>query len=291
MEIYIWAALLGALLQGFAFAMARQLLVYSNDRTQIVFYGMLVTVLMALTALPFMDIRGIGPAPELIVGFSITVVLSQILLMESMKRADASFVVPMLGVKIFVVALVSALIWQETYSGLVYLGAIGTLISLYFLNDGKLQAPAMAVVFVLLAAVAYAGNDLFLMSMIRSGYNLGEVTIFSLVGPLLLLGPIAIIKSKGSHNLNWRYSRALLLFGFFQITSIFALIWAFELSRQVTMVTIVQNSRAIFALLAVWLFGRFGFSGVEQLTGSQYRSRLIGAMIMMVSLGLAISAK
>ena len=291
MEIYIGAALLGALLQGFAFAMSRQLLVYSHDRTQIVFYGMVVTVLMALLALPFMNIRGLGSAPELIVGFSITVVLSQILLMEAMKRADASFVVPMLGLKIFVVALVSALIWQETYNGLVYLGAVGTLISLYFLNDGKLQAPAMAVIFVLLAAVAYAGNDLFLMSMIRSGYNLGEVTIYSLVGPLLLLGPVAMLKSKGAHNLNWPYSRALLLFGFFQITSIFALIWAFELSRQVTMVTIVQNSRAIFALLAVWLLGRVGFSGVEQLSGSQYRSRLIGAMIMMISLGLAISAK
>ncbi|RLA05168.1 MAG: hypothetical protein DRQ54_08520, partial [Gammaproteobacteria bacterium] len=236
-------------------------------------------------------IRGIGPAPEYIVGFSISVALSQIMLMEAMKRADASFVVPMLGVKIFGVALLSSIFWQETYSSLVYVGGLGTLVSLYFLNDGKLSASPVAITFVLLAAAAFTGNDIFLMSMIRSGYNLGEVTLFSLLGPLLILGPLALLQSRGALNLNWRYSRALLLYGLFQITSILALVWAFELSRKVTLIAILQNSRSVFALLAVWVFARFGFSGVESLQGHQYRSRLIGAVIMMASLGLALSAK
>ncbi|MEL0083746.1 MAG: EamA family transporter [Gammaproteobacteria bacterium] len=291
MEIYVWAALAGAVLQGFAFAMSRQLLVYSTNRFQVAFYSMLVTNLLALIAVPFFNIRGIGPAPQFIIGFSITVAASQILLMEAMKRADASFVVPMLGLKVFVVALVSSLIWGETYSSLVYLGAFGTLLSLYFLNDGKLRAPPLATLLVLLAAAAFAGNDLFLMSMIRSGYNLGEVTLFSLLGPLLILGPIGMIQTRGALNLNWRYSRALLLYGLFQIASILALIFAFELSRKVTMIVIIQNSRALFALLAVWLFARAGFSGIESLHGHQYRSRLIGAAIMVVSLALAVSAK
>jgi len=291
MEIYIWAALAGALLQGFSFAMSRQLLVYSDNRFQIAFYSMLVTVMLAMFALPFFDIRGIGPAPHYIVGFSISVALSQIMLMEAMKRADASFVVPMLGLKIFGVALLSSIFWQETYSSLVYVGALGTLVSLYFLNDGKLSASPVAIAFVLLAACAFAGNDMFLMSMIRSGYNMGEVVMFSLFGPLLILGPLAMLQSRGALNLNWRYSRALLLCGVFQITSIFALILAFELSRKVTLIAIVQNSRSVFALLAVWVFARFGFSGVEKLVGHQYRSRLIGAVIMMASLGLAVFAK
>jgi len=291
MEIYIWAALAGALLQGFSFAMSRQLLVYSDSRFQIAFYSMLVTVMLAMFALPFFEIRGIGPAPEYIVGFSISVALSQIMLMEAMKRADASFVVPMLGVKIFGVALLSSIFWQETYSSLVYVGGLGTLTSLYFLNDGKLSASPVAITFVLLAAAAFTGNDIFLMSMIRSGYNLGEVTLFSLLGPLLILGPLALLQTRGALNLNWRYSRALLLYGLFQITSILALVWAFELSRKVTLIAILQNSRSVFALLAVWVFARFGFSGVESLQGHQYRSRLIGAVIMMASLGLALSAK
>ena len=291
MEIYIWAALAGAVLQGFAFAMSRQLLVYSTNRFQIAFYSMLVTNLLALFALPFFNIRGIGPAPQFIVGFSITVAISQILLMEAMKRADASFVVPMLGLKVFVVALVSSLIWDETYSGLVYLGALGTLLSLYFLNDGKLRAPPVAIILVLLAATAFAGNDLFLMSMIRSGYNLGEVTLFSLLGPLLILGPIGMIQTRGALNLNWRYSRALLVYGLFQVASILALILAFELSRKVTMIVIIQNSRALFALLAVWIFARFGLSGIESLHKRQYRLRLMGAAIMVLSLALAVGAK
>ncbi len=291
MEIYIWAALAGALLQGFSFAMSRQLLVYSDNRFQIAFYSMVVTVMLAMFALPFLDIRGLGPAPLYIVGFSVSVAFSQIMLMEAMKRADASFVVPMLGLKIFGVAVLSSIFWQETYSSLVYVAALGTLVSLYFLNDGKLSAAPQAMVFVLLAATGFAGNDMFLMSMIRSGYNLGEVTIYSLLGPLLILGPMAMLQSRGALNLNWRYSRALLLYGAFQIASIFALIWAFELSRKVTLIAIVQNSRSVFALLAVWIFARVGFSGVEILQGSQYRSRLIGAVIMMASLALAVIAK
>ncbi len=188
------------------------------------------------------------------------------------------------------VALVSSILWAETYNGLVYVGALGTLVSLYYLNDGKLHGPPLAVIIVLLNAVAFAGNDLFLMGMIRSGYNLGEVTLYSLFGPLLLLGPLGMWQARGTFELNWRFSRALLLYGFFQITSIFALIWAFELSRMVTMVAIIQSSRALFALLAVWLFARFEFSGMETINRSQYRSRLIGAVIMTVSLAVALSA-
>ncbi len=291
MELYLWAALLGALLQGFSFAMSRQLLVYSDNRFQIAFLSMLVTSLLAVASLPFFNLRGLGNAPELIAGFSLSVAASQILLMEAMKRADASFVVPMLGLKIFVVALVSALIWQETYSGLVYVGATGTLVSLYFLNDGRLKAPPAALFFVTLDACAFASNDLFLMAMIRADYNIGEVTIYSLLGPLLVLGPIGMWQTRGAFNMNWRYGRALLLYGFFQITSILALIWAFEASRKVTLITIVQNSRSIFALLAVWLLARLGFSGVEKLLGHQYRSRLLGAVIMLASLTLVIFAR
>lgn len=291
MEIYIWAALAGALLQGFSFAMSRQLLVYSANPMQIAFYSMLVTAFLAMFAMPFFDIRGLGSAPEFIIGFSVSVALSQILLMEAMKRAHASFVVPMLGLKIFGVALMSSIFWNETYSSLVYVGAFGTLVSLYFLNDGKLSAPPMAMVMVILASFAFAGNDMFLMSMIRSGYNLGEVTVYSLLGPLLILGPVGMVRARGVHNLSWRFGRALGFYGLLQISSIFALIWAFELSRKVTLIAIVQNSRSVFALLAVWIFARIGFSGVESLNGSQYRSRLIGAVIMMASLTLAVTAK
>lgn len=291
MEIYIWAALAGALLQGFSFAMSRQLLVYSANPMQIAFYSMLVTAFLAMFAMPFFDIRGLGSAPEFIIGFSVSVALSQILLMEAMKRAHASFVVPMLGLKIFGVALMSSIFWNETYSSLVYVGAFGTLVSLYFLNDGKLSAPPMAMVMVILASFAFAGNDMFLMSMIRSGYNLGEVTVYSLLGPLLILGPVGMVRARGVHNLSWRFGRALGFYGLLQISSIFALIWAFELSRKVTLIAIVQNSRSVFALLAVWIFARIGFSGVESLSGSQYRSRLIGAVIMMASLTLAVTAK
>ena len=287
-EAFVWLALLGALLQGFAFALSRQLLVYSNNRMQVAFYSLLAPAILAVLLAPTTGLAGIGRAPGLILAFGASVAGSQLLLMEAMKRADASFVTPLLGLKVFFVALVAALLFQETYGPLVYVGAVGTFVSLFFLNDATFKAPPVGLLFTLSAALLFGCNDIFVMLMLRAGFSVQELVVYSMLAPLLILGPLGMIQSRGSFGMNWPYFRALLGYGLVQVGALLALTAAFSWGMKVTLVAIIQNLRGVFGLLAVYLFALAGLRGIERLTRRQYLTRAVGSLLMAGSVTLAI---
>lgn len=288
---FAWFALAGAFLQGFAFALSRQLLVYSDNRVQVAFYSLLAPAVLALALAPTTDLAGIGRAPGLILGFGVSVAGSQLLLMEAMKRADASFVTPLLGLKVFVVAVAAALLWQETHGPLVYVGAVGTFVGLFFLNDATFRARPVALLFTLTAAVLFGCNDIFVMLMLRAGFSIRELVVYSMLAPLLILGPLGMIQSRGALGMNRRCCRALLIYGLVQIGALIAITQAFALGRQATLVVIIQNLRGVFGLLAVYVLAVAGLKGIERLDGRQYLTRTVGSILMAASVMLAIAGR
>lgn len=285
---FVWLALLGAFLQGFAFALSRQLLVYSDNRMQVAFYSLLAPATLAFLFAPTTDLSGMTRAPGLILGFGASVAGSQLLLMEAMKRADASFVTPLLGLKVFFVTIAAALLWQETHGPLVYVGAVGTFVSLFFLNDATFRAAPVSLLFTLAAALLFGCNDIFVMLMLQAGFTVQELVVYSMLAPLLILGPLGMIQSRGSFGMSWRYFRALSGYGLVQIGALLALTGAFAIGRQVTLVVIIQNLRGVFGLLAVYLLAIAGLQGIERLTRRQYLIRAFGSMLMAISVTLAI---
>jgi hypothetical protein len=131
-------------------------------------------------------------------------------------------------------------------------------------------------------------NDIFVMLMLRAGFTIRELVVYSMLAPLLILGPLGMIQSRGSLGMNRRYFRALLIYGLVQIGALITLTQAFALGRQATLVVIIQNLRGVFGLLAVYVLAMAGLRGIERLDRRQYLARAVGSVLMAASVMLAI---
>jgi hypothetical protein len=86
------------------------------------------------------------------------------------------------------------------------------------------------------------------------------------------------------------FGRALGSYAAVQMAGMVFLMIAFGLAGKATIVNIVQTSRGLWVLAVVYAMGRLGMVGVERLTGAQYRTRAVGALLLMGSLTLAVLA-
>lgn len=287
---YLWLALAGSALHGFSFAWSRQLVGYASNRLKIAFYTLLSCTVLAAAAAPFVGFGGLMKAPQYIAGMTVSIIISQALLMEALRRADASFVVPMLGIKIFVVAVMTAWLFGEIYGPLVYLAAAGAFGSLFLLNDARLRTSAGGLLCVIGASAAFACNDIFLMLQLRAGYTPGEVFIYSFLGPALVLVPLSVWLLRGEWGVSPPLLRGLAIYALVHIAGVVLLMLAFDIGRRATMINIVQNARGLFSIAVVYALARFGLSGFERLSRRQLRLRVSGALLMSGSLALAVLA-
>ena len=211
-------------------------------------------------------------------------------LLRAIRIGDASFVVPLIGLKIFFIAGLSALFLAETYSPLVYAGGIGAMVGMFLLGDGRLHGNPRALALMLFTTFCYALTDIFLVRLFRAGFGTLEVMVYLFVVSALLLVPFAAVALKGRWRINRRFAGGLLVFGSVQLLGGVFLMWSFALAKVATMVNIVQSARGLFAVGAVWLITRAGLEGMEQLTRRQYLLRACGAGLMTLSITAAILA-
>src|SRR5690606_33931894 len=102
--------------------------------------------------LPWAGMDIVTAMPGTLLGIGLCVVAGQVFFILALRHGDASFVVPMLGLKLFAVAGFSALWLGETYAPLVYLGAAGAFASLFLLSDGTLRGSLRSALLVTAAA-------------------------------------------------------------------------------------------------------------------------------------------
>lgn len=283
-------ALFSAFVQGFSFAFARQLTTYSQNRIKLAFYSLFAFAFPGLLLAPSLDFDMLFAHPLLPILDGVVITIGQVSLMEAMKRAQASFVVPMMGLKIFWVAALSALFLGQVYSPLIYVAAAGVFASLFFLTDGTLKGSLPGLFFVSITTLGFGGNDIIILMMLERGFHPLDAFIYSLGMPLLFLGPLSFLLFRNDWKPSRPFVRALGLYGVLQAISIISLVVAMNIAREATVINIIQGARGLFSILAVYVFARLELSGFERITAQQYRKRVIGAAIMMISLTLAILA-
>ena len=290
MPSYVLLTLAAAWLHAVSFTLAKQLWVHSRDPFQISILSQLACGLLAALALPWAGFGALTQIPGTLVAIGLTVIAGQVFFILALRHGDASFVVPMLGLKLFAVAGFSALWLAETYEPLVYLGAAGAFASLFLLSDGKLRGSLRSALFVTAAAVLYGITDVLLVRAIRAGITPLEIGVYSLLVPPLLTLPLTAALLPGRWRVSPAFSRALGRYAIVQIAGMVFLMLAFGLAGKATIVNIVQTSRGLWVLAVVYVMGRMGLAGVERLTGAQYRSRALGALLLTGSLALAVLA-
>lgn len=285
---YIWLTLIASVLHAFSFTYTKQFLAHSNNRMKLAFYSQYAVGLIAFCLLPWVDLDQLWANIELIVLMCAFILIAQTSYLNALQHGDASFVVPMLGCKMFAVAGLSVLFLNETYSSIVYLSAAGAFASLFFLNDGKLHGSPKALGFILLTCVLFAFADISVVVLLNNGMSGLDLAVFVFIVPTVLLMPFSPVIFKGDWQVSKSFSKTLFIYAVVQLAGIIILMYAFKQAQQVTMINIVQSSRGFLAVGVVYLMARFGFSHIETLSKRQLINRSFGGFLMFASLAVAI---
>lgn len=285
---YVWLTLLASVFHAFSFTYTKQFLVHSLNRQKLAFYSQYAVGLLTLFLLPFVELQQLWDQFWMILLMCALVLLGQTCYLSAMRYGDASFVVPMLGCKIFAVAGLSVAFFDQTYSSTVYFAALGAFVSLFFLNDGKLRGSPLALMFILLTCVFFAVADIIVVHVLQNGMGVLELAVFVFVVPAVLLMPLSPILFKDDWKVDRAFSKTLFIYAIVHFIGLVILMYAFKQAQEATMINIVQASRGFIAVGVVYLMARFGFSQIEQLTRRQLISRLIGGLMMFGSLTVAL---
>ncbi len=287
---YIWLTLIASVLHAFSFTYTKQFLAYSTNRVKLAFYSQYAVGLIAVCLLPFIELGQLWEHLGSVLAMCAFVLVGQTCYLTSLKHGDASFIVPMLGCKMFAVAGLSVFFLGETYNPLVYLGAAGAFVSLFFLNDGKLHGSPKALLYILITCVLFACADIIVVSILNKGMGGLELAAFVFIVPTVLVMPLSPWLFKGDWKVSKPFSKTLAIYAVIQLAGIIILMIAFKQAQQVTVINIVQSGRGLLAIGIVYLMARFGFSQIEQLSKQQLKSRLTGGALMFVSLTAAVLA-
>ncbi len=218
-------------------------------------------------------------------------VLGQMLQLLALDRGDVSVAVPLFGLKVLLVPLATAFVFQEPVPRNLWLSAILSLLGLTFLNrkdqgrpprnlgitllGGGLGALSFALVDVLVKEWSPAwGAGRFLPLAI----GMGAVLSFALVP--FFKAPLSTIPRPV-----WRW---LIPGGLLMGIQSVIFISTVAIYGRATSANILYSSRGLWSVLGVWLIGHW-FANDEQNLGVRVlRWRLIGALFMMAAIVLVI---
>ena len=288
---YVWLTLAASLLHAFTFAYSKQFLAHSQNRVKLAFYSQYAVGLLGMLLLPFVGVDNFIDNIGLIVTMGVFVMIGQVAYLNALRHGDASFVVPMLGLKMFVVAGFSAFIFSETYGPMVYLGAFGVFVSLFFLNDGKLHGSSRALLFVLLTCLMFGAADITVMALLRNGVQGFQIAAYVFAIPTMVMMPLSPILFKNDWKVSAPLAKTLAIYGSVHLCGVVLLMLAFVQSQQVTLINILQSSRGLMSIGVIYLMARIGFSEIEHLTHRQLTIRGFGGALMFGSLVLAVVAR
>jgi drug/metabolite transporter (DMT)-like permease len=288
---WLWLTLGAAMLHALSFTMNKRLWLYSSDPLQIMAFGQAGCALFALPLLFWIGLEPLRECPLEIAAMSAAVVLAQFAFTQAMRTGDASFVVGSMGLKLLIVAGVSAWWLGETYRPPVYLGALGALAGLFLLSDGQPPRSVRAVGWVVVTCTLFGLIDVLIVRMVHQGLSAPALGAYALVGPTVLLLPLLLLRVPRRWSIGFAFGRDLSVYAVTQVAGLLLLMFAFAQSGKVTIVNIVQTSRALWVLPVVYLLGALGLTGLERLTAVQYRWRLAGALLMVASLSAVILSR
>ena len=193
MQSYVLVALLAAFIHAFSSVYSKRLYVLADHPAQVAFYSLFSTGLLCGVVLPFVRFSDPSGAWPDVLGAGSCFALGYVALLRAIRIGDASFVVPLIGLKIFFIAGLSALFLAETYGPLVYAGGIGAMVGMFLLGDGRLHGNPRALALMLFTTFCYALTDIFLVRLFRAGFGTLEVMVYLFVVSALLLVPFTVV--------------------------------------------------------------------------------------------------
>ncbi len=218
--------------------------------------------------------------------------IGQIATFVAIERGEVSVATPILGTKIILVALISALLLPDPVPLKWWIAAALSTTAIALLNRRSAHTPAAAslgptIVAALTAASAFATSDVLVQKWAPL-WGIGRyLPLMFIALAVLSLGLIpafsAPLRQIARPARPWLLGGASLLA--LQAVGMATAIGAFG---DATAVNVVYSSRGLWAVLAVWWIGHWFHNEEQKLGAATLRLRLYGAALMLAAIGLVL---
>lgn len=298
MPLYVWISLAGATALALGSLTGKALARYRICSAGLITWGQglatatLAGAVCALFRIPFPSTHTVH-----IVCLSATVLLATWLLNHALQEGDASTVVPLLGLKIPMTALLAHFFLGETASPRVWLAVLCAGLAVAAFGSGSQRRsegghgylPIIPITMVILAALSYSVSDLIAKHAMN---DLSPVTV--LLWSNVLLAPAAAAMLARKHYR--QYSIGALDIGLFALrgslvlAAILGLYVSFSLAGGVIIPNVLFGARGFTALAASYALNKTLNVPMERQSGLVYATRAVGTALLFVAVFLALSA-
>ncbi|MBN1558029.1 MAG: hypothetical protein JW951_07775 [Lentisphaerae bacterium] len=295
--LYVWVALAGALSLTVGSMIGKVLLRYRICDAGLITWGQglaaatFALILCAVLRLPFPAARVLP-----VMGVAASFMLAAWLLNHALLEGDASTVVPLVGLKIPITALL-AYVWLDEAAGpATWLAVLCSGLAVSLFGAGR-QAPAqgghgyrpvVSIVFVILACFFFALADVIakrtLDGITPLTLLLWSNALWMPVGGLMLLRP---------HFRRYRVTPLdiglLGLRGLCVLGGVFGLYTAFRLADGVIVPNVIYGARGFFALAAGYVLNKTLHRPLERQSNAVYALRLAATLLLAAAVFLVIA--
>lgn len=202
----------------------------------------------------------------------------------ALERSAASRATPLLGLKVFILALLSVLFFHHSLTGLQWLSVLISVFAAVTLNWAGKQIPWQSIVWVLLACLGYSLSDLNIKILVTQFQYMGFMrsSIFSVSLCYLFCALVAMGVWRRLPSIRremWKQAVPYSLAWFAGMMCIYA---CFS-SIGVIFGNIVQSTRGIISIALGYAVALAGYERLEERIGKAVFFRRIAASLLMVA--------
>ncbi len=251
----------------------------------------IIMAVMSIVLLYFIWPKRMPPLEEYIlvlIGASFFYLAGQACLFMALQRSAASRASPLLGLKVFILALICVLFLDQSMNVFQWIAVLLSVAAAFLLNQSGGSMPWQSIAWVLGACLGYSFSDLNIRSLVDHFSYLGMAygsTISVCLSYLVcgLAGGIALFFLRNLNRSMWTYAIPFSLSWFAAMILLFACFG----SIGVVFGNIVQSSRGMISILLGTLVASAGFVKLEEKVGrSVFVRRLAAALLMAAAISL-----
>jgi len=247
----------------------------------------------AVLFLPLLVFGGTFPGWQLLwqpLVIGVLFVIGQVTAVIALTRGEVSIATPVLGLKIVLVAIFSALLIDKPLPSDLWIACIIATVGVIVLNwtDQKSEGKViLSVVFALLCAAAFGMFDVC-VQMWSPQWGIGRLLPFSFGAGALLSLPLIPLFEKPLKEIPkpaWKW--LALGCGFIAVQSL-AMVCSVGIWGEAAAANVIYSTRGVWGVLVVWLIGPYFNVFDKGMTGRVIWYRLAGAAMLMLAVSMLI---